>query len=124
MGRKTALRYTVWDALNGASSFNNKAVPTEVLGLDNVGVQIVWTGSLVGIIKILVSNDLQDPTMGKPIVNWSELNLGATVAVDGTNSDIIINLNQVPWKWVAIDWTYTSGTGTLTAQLASKVTGA
>ena len=123
MGRKNTLRYTIFENKSAASSFDNKSAATDVQYLDNMGIQVTWTGSPVGILKVLVSNDVANPTDGIPVVNWSELDFGTTIAIDGSNTDLIINMNQLPFKWIALEYVRTSGTGSITAQFTSKMVG-
>lgn len=124
MGRKNSHRYTIFQNKDASASFDNKNAATDVQFLDNLGIQVNWTGTPVGILKVLVSNDVASPTDGIPVVNWSELDLdGGVPAIDNTNSDLIINLHQLPFKWLAVEYVKTSGTGAITIQLTSKMVG-
>lgn len=123
MGRKNSHRYTIFQNQSASASFDNKNAATDVQFLDNMGIQVTWTGSPVGVLKVLVSNDVANPTDGIPVVNWSELDFGTAIAIDNTNSDLIININQLPFKWIALEYVRTSGTGAITAQFTSKMVG-
>jgi hypothetical protein len=124
MSRKNTHRYTAFKNQDASSNFDNKNNPTDVQFLDNIGIQIVWTGAtLLGQIKILTSNDDAAPSKGIAVQNWSELDFGNSIVIDNTNSDIIVNINQVPFKWLALQWVRTSGTGSITVQFTSKMVG-
>lgn len=123
MGRKNSHRYTIFQAQSASASFDNKNAATDVQFLDNMGIQVTWTGTPVGVLKVLVSNDVANPTDGIPVVNWSELDFGTAIQIDNTNSDLLININQLPFKWIALEYVRTSGTGTITAQFTSKMVG-
>lgn len=123
MGRKNTHRYTIFQAQNASASFDNKNNATDVQFLDNMGIQVIWTGSPVGVLKVLTSNDVASPSDGIPVVNWSELDFGTSIAIDNTNSDILININQLPFKWLAVEYVRTSGTGAITIQFTSKMVG-
>lgn len=123
MARKDILKYTIIPTQSGASGFNTKANPTNLDYQDNISIQIFWTGSLVGQLKVFVSNDSVNVKLGQTVTNWSLLEFGTSILIDGTQSDIIININQNPFSWIALQWIPTSGTGNITAQLTSKQVG-
>lgn len=121
MSRKNVLRSYSMATDLPAADFDTKSNPTEVSFLDNGGITVEWTGTPVGLISVFVSNDDANPKQGKPVVNWVELDFGSPVVVDATNSNLLINMNQLPFAWLAIGYDHTSGTGTLSAQLTAKM---
>lgn len=125
MARKNTNVYVPYINQDASVGFDNKSNPSDVLGSDNCGIQILWTGAtLNGQIKVYTSNDeTANPKMGIPVINWSALDVGGAVVVDNTNSDIIITLTFVPFKWIAVEWVNISGTGTMTIQISTKQAG-
>lgn len=123
MSRKNTHRYTIFQNKDASASFDNKSLATDIQFLDNMGVQVIWTGTPVGILKVFVSNDNANPAAGIPVVNWSELVLDGTPTIDNTNSDLTINMNQLTFKWIAFGYVRTSGTGNITIQFTSKMVG-
>ena len=123
MGRKDILKYQIVPTQSGATSFDTKLNPTCLDYQDNVSLQIYWTGSLVGEIQVFVSNDNVSPKLGQTVTNWSQLDFGSTLTVDGTHTDMLININQNSFSFIAIGYVATSGTGNITAQLTSRMIG-
>lgn len=110
---------TAFDTFGGPSSANK---PAGIHGTDNGGILIYWTGDLIGELKVYVSNDVLINTLVP--INWSKLEFGTPIILDSTNSDMVINMNQMPFSWLAITYTPTSGTGNITAKLVQKIVGA
>lgn len=124
MGRKNVLKHTIVNAQSGATSFNTEATPTNVDFLDNCSLLVTYTGSLVGTLSILVSNDVAELNPTRLPINWVALNFGTTIdGIDGTGTTLQFNLNQLPYSWLAISYTATSGTGNITVKLTSKMLG-
>jgi len=124
MARKDTLKsYVLLNAQSTASSFDTYSNPTNVDYLDNVGIQVVWTGTTVGVLEVYGSNDAANAQQGKYPTNWSKFEFGAVINVDTTNSDLLIHMNQLPYSWIALKYTATSGTGTMTAKLTVKMVG-
>ena len=124
MARKNTLKsYVLLNAQSTASSFDTYSNPTNIDYLDNVGIQVVWTGTTVGVLEVYGSNDDANAQQGKYPTNWSKFEFGATINVDTTNSDLLIHMNQVPYSWIALKYIATSGTGTMTAKLTVKMVG-
>lgn len=120
-GRKNELSsYEIFKAADASLSLDNKLNPTNVTWLDNAGISVQWTGNPVGEMKVWVSNDAANPKEGRHVQNWTELDFGTPVIIDGTNQNLIINMNQLPFVWLAVGFEQTSGAGTLSAQLTSK----
>jgi hypothetical protein len=120
-GRKNELSsYPIFSAQSAATNFDNFSKPTNVTWLDNAGITVQWTGSPVGTLEVYVSNDNAGPFPNYPVANWQKLDFGAPIVIDGTNTNLLINMNQLPFNWLAMKYVSTSGTGTLSAQLTSK----
>ena len=123
MARKDILKYQIIPTQSGASSFDTKSNPTNLDWLDNVSLQVYWTGTLVGELKVYVSNDSVNPKLGQTVTNWSLLEFGAPVLIDGSQSDLIININQNSFSFIALAWAPASGTGNITAQMTCRQVG-
>jgi hypothetical protein len=79
-------------------------------------IHAVWTGAPVGTIIVQASADLTSTAAS--VVNWTTVS-GSTVAVSGAG-DVMINFSNVGYKWMRLQYTKTSGTGTLNAILDTK----
>lgn len=121
---KNALRgVAIMNAHTAAATFDTFATPTNVDFLDNVSIQVSWTGTPVGVLEVYASNDQSAYPLGSATpVTWSVLSFGTgvVIAIDGTQTELIINLNQFDYSWVALKYTRTSGTGTITAKVTAK----
>lgn len=96
--------------VTGATTYTS--VSTSIPNLDNVGCQVIWVGTMVGTLTVLVSNDNQ---------NFDSLTFNPILAQPtGSNLKYAISLNQLPWLFVAFQYVNTSGTGTLYLSIAGK----
>jgi hypothetical protein len=80
--------------------------------LDNVGLEVSWTGTPTGTISVLASISNEnfyaltfDPTLTQPA---------------GSPGAYLINLNQVPFPYVQVQYVNSSGSGTLDVWLSGK----
>jgi hypothetical protein len=106
-------------ALNMAADITTDV--TNVQYLDNIGIQIAWSGTApVGEISIQVSNDY-DAKLG--IGTWTELDFGLPILITGNSGDHLININQVPFVALRLFYDSGSGTGTMTATACFKQIG-
>lgn len=81
---------------------------------DNVGVQVVWTGTPTGTITIEKS---MDPTnLGWEVHTFSP----APTQPAGSASRSWFEINQTPASYVRMVYTRGSGTGTIKAKIALK----
>lgn len=82
---------------------------------DNVGLQMVWTGSPVGAFAVQVSMDQS---------NWATIPSSAfngTYPVPGTTtSPGYLDLNQLSAPYIRVVYTRTSGSGTLNILMDAK----
>lgn len=131
MARKNSLVYTLpTEALAG--SFTSPVTGIEYL--DNCSYQIdCATSDAVGSFAIQASNDY-DP--GGPISGegnpgtWVTLDLGSSTGtfvpfVNAADTNILINLNQVPFAATRLVYTSTTpGTGTVVITISNKSIGA
>lgn len=100
---------------------------TSIEFLDNIGVQLEWTGTAVGSFQVQVSIDYNQDNFGN-VLNagtWVPINFPAPVSsVDiptSSGSPIYLDLNQLSAPWIRIVYNGVSGTGTLNAWIAGKM---
>jgi hypothetical protein len=123
MSRKNNLKHTIVNQ-SGATSFDTKLTPTNLDWLDNAGIIFTYTGNLVGTLVVYASNDKAEENLTRLPENWSTLDFGSAITgIDGTNTPVTLNLKFLPFSWIAIGYTATSGTGVITAKLTSKMVG-
>jgi hypothetical protein len=121
VSRKNVYNYVILNGVDASISFDTFSSPTTINFLDNAGIQIFWTGNPVGEFKVFVSNDkLQGNELP---TNWSELDFGTSILIDSSNSDILINMNQLPFSYLAVSYEAASGSGVITANLTTKMVG-
>lgn len=122
MSRKDIIKsYSIFTEQDASTSFDNKSAPSSVSSLDNAGITVQWTGTPEGEFKVYVSNDKADYQANKPVVNWHELDFGAPIVVSGADTNHVINMNQLPFSWIAFGYVSSSGSGTLSAQMTAKM---
>lgn len=79
--------------------------------LQGYAVQAVWTGTPTGSLAIQVSNDQ---------VVWSSLAGVSPVALSGAAGNTMFNVPQSFFRYTQLVYTFTSGTGTLSANACVK----
>lgn len=84
----------------------------DISNTDNQGLEISWTGTPTGLIEIQCSESGQvfnsltfDPVITQPA---------------GASGNYLVSLNQVPWRYLMVKYTNTSGTGSLSIYVGSK----
>jgi hypothetical protein len=97
-------------ALAGTSTV--KSIPTFIANLDNIGCQVIFTGTMVGNLTVNVSND----NINFDAITFSPL-LPQPLGVDIRYA---IDLNQVPWPYLQFSYTNISGAGTLSVSIFGK----
>ena len=124
MSRKSWLNYPILVAADLSADFDTFQDPTNIDFLDNASIQLEWSGALpVGTFEIYVSNDKADPSAGRYPTNWTMLNFGSTIIINSSQTSHIINMNQLSFSWLAVKYNFTSGTGTMDANLTGKAVG-
>lgn len=97
---------------------------TNVLGMDQIGIQIEWTGSptSTGTFQVQVSNDYNQDAQGN-VLNagtWCSVALTPAPTVN-TGSPIYIQLNNIPAPWIRVKYTHGgSGAGSLNCWISAK----
>jgi hypothetical protein len=97
-------------AMTGTSTIYSNI--QDISNTDNQGLEVTWTGTPNGTISVLGSEGgtdfyslTFDPPLGQPI---------------GVGDGYIININQFPFRYLLVEYTNTSGSGSLTIWLGSK----
>ena len=79
----------------------------EISRMDNVGLEVAWSGTPTGTFSVLGSNSG---------VNFFTLTFNPILAQpSGSAGKMGIDLNQYPWKYLMLQYLNSSGSGTLTA---------
>lgn len=100
--------------LNGADASSNKnSVAIDSQNMSFASVVVKMTGTAAGTVKIQASND--EPTTSAGPNNWVDIS-GATVSVSAAGTFIIPKLD-ICYNFIRVVYTFTSGTGTVTASL-------
>lgn len=87
-------------------------------------IQVVITGSPIGTLDLQASNDFgtikpAGPDQGNPgIVNWTDVT-GSSTAVSGAGT-VLWNFEGAYYKWLRVNYTAASGTGTMTIRINTK----
>ncbi len=95
------------------SGTNTVTSPTfNCSNLDNLGLQIAFTGTMAGTLTVNCSVDN---------VHFLALTFSPVLTQPtGANLNYLIDLNQLPFPYLQVAYTNTSGTGTLTVYLSAK----
>ena len=119
---KNVLR--IWDAIVGGNMATNITSPvTNVQFLDNISIQLNFTGTPVGTFSVEVSIDHEQDSQGAIIQagNWVALPLDPTPVAAGAADQIILDLNQISQPWIRVVYTAGSGSGSLDMFISAKM---
>lgn len=96
--------------------------PCPCNGQDNIGIELQWAGTPTGTFTVQVSNSYWpgDATSPYNAGVWNTLTLSSTISAAGSSDSAAINLNQLPFSWYRIKYTYSSGSGLVTAIVTQK----
>lgn len=111
MSRKNVLTpYQIFTSGSMASTNTLTSADIDVSYLDNVAIQVVWTGTPNGSFDVKGSVDS---------TTFTSLGI-ADLDVSGAAGNHLINLNNVPFKKLRVTYTNTSSTGTLNGYVMAK----
>lgn len=96
---------------DGDMSGNITSDAVDVRYLDNVAIQLVWTGTPTG------TFDIQGTVDGE---TWAGLSFGGSPAAVGAAGNHLIALNNVPFDQLRVVYTSSAGTGTLQVHFEAK----
>lgn len=92
-------------------SGNITSSETDVSYLDNIGIQLIFTGTPTGTFSVEGSNDG---------ATWTALDFGTTIAASGAAGSHLLNINQCPYMKLRTVFTFVSSTGSLDAYISGK----
>lgn len=98
------------------------SVAQNIQNQDNVGVQLVWSGSPMGLFDFQISNDAFITSNGQ-IINpgtWTSLPLSPTITAVGSPDIAFIEFNQMTCIFMRIIFNPAGGSGTLDAYISAK----
>jgi hypothetical protein len=108
----------------GDMSTNLTSKVTDIRYLDNIAIQLNWTGSPTGTFVIEGSLDyVPPPSAGGTAVNagtWNAIPVSPTPAPAGSADSQLIELNQKAFPFIRTRYVKTSGTGTCNAYISGK----
>lgn len=101
-----------------AASFDTKVAappqipkgPTNIQFMHNVCIELAWTGNPVGVFKVLGSVSGQ---------NWVDIGLAVNNPA-GVAGSALLDLNQLSFPMIALQYIATSGAGSLNAYIGGK----
>lgn len=119
-GKNTLKKYQNVTAGDMSASITSPA--TNIQFLDNVGVQLHFTGTPTGAFSVEVSMDHEQDSQGvvSNAGNWVALPLSPSPVASGAAGDIYIDMNQLSAPWIRTVYTRTSSTGTLASYISAK----
>lgn len=106
------LPYTQFNAVAVSGTNTYHSAPTDINQLANIGLDIRFIGTMTGTLAIEASND-------KTTFTALTFNPSLTQP-SGSNLNFLIDLNQIPWRYIRTSYTNSSGSGTLTSLLTAK----
>lgn len=102
----------------GDMSADINSNPTQIEWVFGYSIQCVMTDAPVGTLKLQASNDFDPGRPNLAPTNWSDI-ANTSQAVNGAGI-AFYNIPDSMYRWVRLVYTFTSGTGTLTARIQTK----
>lgn len=98
------------------------STPVEIKLQDNVGVELIWTGTPVGTFNIQVSMNYQVDMFGNVtnVGNWVTLTLNPGITASGAGDVAYIELNQLSAPYIRLQYVRTGGAGTVDGYVTAK----
>jgi hypothetical protein len=94
---------------------------TNIQRMDSVGIQVdIASADAVGTLSVQVSADYDQDAQGNVLAAGSWIELTSQAIAAGQPSATYFNLPNLSAPWIRLVWTYTSGTGTITAAVTAK----
>lgn len=84
---------------------------TDIRFLDNIAVELVWTGTPTGTFDFQGSLDNS---------NFVSVSVSPAIAATGAADKALVNFEGLAFAYFRVVYTKTSGTGTLTAYICGK----
>ena len=120
MARKNVLKtYKMFNSEDISTSATSGVTNTS--NLDKASIYLEWTGAApVGTITVEATND--DPNSSSPV--WKTVDFGSSIDISGASGNHDLIFNEMPFNAIRLQYTSTSGTGTLNATIHAKTQGA
>jgi len=101
---------------NISGSFSgSQTIYSNIIGIrqmDSVGLEVTWAGTPTGVLTVMCSNSG---------INFYALTFNPTLTQpSGTSLGYLIALQQVPFQYIYLQYSNTSGVGTITAYGQNK----
>lgn len=109
--------YHVINAVSMGATITGAAVNIQYL--DNISIQLIFTGSPVGTVSLEGSLSYAQSSTGAVINAGTWTPLGVTYAISAAG-DLLIDLNEMSFPWIRIKYTRSSGSGTLDGYISGK----
>lgn len=105
-----------------ASTINSNALSMKFQ--DNAYFQAIWSGTPTGTFNIQISNDHQQDDAGNVQLagTWETITLNTPITAAGSANSAGIVVNGIAAPWIRLNYTASSGTGTLNAYFSAKGT--
>lgn len=97
----------------GDMSATINSIGTDLQGTSAYTIQAVYSGSPTGTLKIQIS--LDRVSEASSVTTWSDYT-GSSLSIS-TAGDVIYKVERQGERWVRLVYTFTSGTGTLNANI-------
>lgn len=90
--------------------------------LDNVGIQLHWTGTPTGTFTVQTSTDHEEDNQGNVHVagTWITIPLSSSITAAGSPDDAKIAINQIDGSYLRLVYTRASGSGALNMFINGK----
>lgn len=116
MGRKNIVKsFKMFDEED--ISVNAQSATTNIETLDKASIHVMWSGTApLGVLTVETRNGTNDV--------WHVLDMGGDIAISGSPGEHCLVFNELPFTDIRLQYTSTSGTGTMDAVITSKTVGA
>lgn len=107
---RSVLNPTHWfSALSLGST--TQSDPYDIRPYDNIGIQLIWTGTPTGTITIEAQIDSS---------TWTDMGVSPAITLSGSASSQLVGIRNQAFNKIRVVYTRTSGTGSLDAYLIGK----
>lgn len=113
MGHKKINNFKLIDSVAMTGTATIESDIQNVENFDNIGLQISWTGTPTGTFTVKASNDrvtFYDLTFTPPLTNPS----------GGSGGGQLVNINQLPYRFMKFVYVNSVGSGVLNVTMQSK----
>lgn len=118
--KNTLLKYQ--NFINADMSGDLVSAVTNIQFLDDIGVQLNFTGDAVGDFFVEISIDYAQDSQGV-VTNpghWVAITLSPAPVASGADDQIFIDIQQISAPWIRVSYASSSGSGVLNGFLCAK----